>query len=113
MKKILLVLVLLCSVLFITGCGKESIVGNYKIVEIVEGDTTLDKNKIKDNNINYTLKVKKDKTAVLNLDERINLKYNDKYFYSTEDSSDKVAYTFIDNKVIMEIDDLKLTFEKK
>ena len=38
--------------------------------------------------------------------------YNDKYFYSMKDESDKIYYTFNGKRLILEVSDLELVFEK-
>ena len=112
MKKILIV-VLFLSLFIITGCANNNIVGSYKVVEIVEENKTFNEKELKKYNINYTIIVNKDKTAVLNTDSKEKLKYDDKYFYSMKDSSDKIIYSYKDNKLILNVDELKITFKKK
>lgn len=104
MKKVLLVL-LLISIFILTSCSSMS--GKYEIIEIKDGNTTFK------NDLNYSLIIKSNKTAILKMDEEIKLKYNDKYFYSKDDNTDRINYTFENNKIILEIDDMKLVFKKK
>lgn len=111
-RKLLLVIILFISIFMITGCNKD-IVGKYKIVEIRENNEVLDFKKIKENKINYTIIVNKDKTALLTINEEEKLKYNDKYFYRENDESDKVAYTFDGKRLILNADGLELIFEKR
>lgn len=92
-------------VFMITGCS--SMTGKYKISEVKDGNTTLK------SNTNYSLIIKSNKTAILKMDEDIKLKYNDKYFYSIDNDTDKIYYTYNNNKIVLEIDDMKLVFKKK
>lgn len=104
MKKIFLI-VLFISIFLLTGCS--NITGKYTISEIRDKDTVVK------NNTNYSIIVKSNKTAILKMEDEIKLKYNDKYFYSTTDNTDRIKYSFDSNKLILEIDDLKLVFKKK
>ena len=112
MKKKLVVLFILFISIFITGCGK-SIVGEYKIVEIKENNSVLKEKDLKKNNINYSIIVNKDKTAILTISEKEKVKYDDKYFYREEDETDKVAYKFDGKNITIKIDELELVFKKR
>ena len=104
MKKIFLI-ILFISIFLLTGCSNMT--GKYTISEIRDKDTVIKKD------INYSLVIKSNKTAILKMEDEIKLKYNDKYFYSTDDNTDKIKYSFDNNKLILEIDDMKLVFKKK
>lgn len=112
-KRLLFLLVIICTIFIFTGCDKSTMTGNYKIVEVVENDTTIKGNELKDKKIDYTLKVKSDKTAILNINESMKLKYDDKYFYSINDKNDKILYSYENNRITLNVDELKLVFEKK
>lgn len=113
MKKILFLLVIICTIFIFTGCDKYNMIGNYKIVEVIEGETIIKGSELKDKKIDYTLKIKSDNTAVLTINESIKLKYNDKYFYSINDKNDRILYSHKDNRITLDVDELKLVFEKK
>ena len=116
-KKVLFLCVLLLSVFVVAGCekgGNKAVVGEYKIVEAVEGETTIKGSDLEKYGIKYTLSVKDNGTAVLEMSgEKEDLKYDGKYFYSKSDKSDKVPYTYKDGKLTLAQDGLSMTFEKK
>lgn len=116
-KRLLILLVLVSSIFVLTGCINKNMVGEYNIYEIrsnkkeISGVSSKDVKKYK---FNYHLKVNKDKTALLKIDnEETKLKYDDKNFYTIKDKSDKVLYTFDGKELIINIEDTKLVFRKK
>lgn len=113
MKRYLLFLfILIISIFIFTGCSK-GITGKYKIIEMKdENGVVINKNKLKKLNINYSIIINKDNTAIINIEEKEKVKYNDKYFYSMKDKSDKIYYTFNGKRLILEVSDLELVFEK-
>ena len=111
MKKLLFIVILFISIFIISGCG-HNMIGNYKIVEVREGSTIITGKDLNNKNFNYSLKVNKNKTDILKTEEKIRIKYNDKYFYSIDDSSDRILYKYENNKIILDIDNLKLVFKK-
>ena len=113
-KKALFLFVILLSVVALTGCGKGSMVGEYKIVEASESSTTYKGDDLKKYGINYTLSVKSDGTAIFALgDNKEELTYDDNYFYSKDDKTNKVPYKFNNGKITLEEDGLSMTFAKK
>ena len=131
LKKGLLVLVALLGVFTLTGCdkkaddssastktetkkeSKDSIVGSYELYEMKSDNETISAKDLEQVGITYTLKVNSDKTALLDMDDdKSNLKYDDKYFYSAEDEDEKVEYKFDGSKLTLIIEGEEMTFEK-
>lgn len=113
-KKVLLICILFISLFIITGCGNDSIVGKYKIIEVNEGEIVIKGESLEKSKLNFTFTIKKDGTAILDMiDEKENLKYDDECFYSKDDKSDKMPYTYKDGKIILTEDDMKMIFEKE
>ena len=117
-KKLLFLCVLLLSVFVVVGCdksnNKKEIVGKYDIVEAIEGETTIKGGDLEKYGIKYTLTVKSNGTAFLVVDDdKETLKYDDKYFYTKENKSDKVPYTYSKGKLTLSEDGLSMIFKKK
>ena len=112
MKRILLGLFIIVCLIFITGCGKKvNITGKYKLVEIVDGNTTISSELLKATGYEYKLEVKKDKTAILKMgNNKQKLKYDKKYFYL---SSGKAVYSYDKGTLILKDSKSSMTFEKE
>ena len=112
MKKILFSLVVICSICLLAGCGgvNKDMIGTYKGIEMKEGKTTYNEETLDKLGVAFTLEVKKDGKAVLNLaGEKTELTYNSKYFKNDDGRSE---YKFKNNKIIMTSDDTSMTFRK-
>lgn len=113
MKKLLLSLVLVCSLFLLVGCtgnSNKDMVGTYKGVEMTEGDTTYDEETLDKLGVGFSLEVKEDGTAVLDLaGDKTELKYDGKYF---SDGESKSAYTFKDDTITISAEDMSLVFKK-
>ena len=111
MKKVLL---LLFSLLIFSGCSlSKNMVGEYKLVEARSDDIVLKGNDLKKINMNYSVIVKNNNTAIIKTDVEEKVKYDDKFFYSIKDESDRIFYTFDGKKLVLSISDTELVFEKK
>ena len=90
---------------------KDTIVGNYEIIELKDDDETYDKKVIDALNLDYSFEVKDDNTAVMRFaDQEENLKYDDKYFINEKE---KIEYKYENGKLILSNEDTILTFKKK
>ena len=112
MKRLLLCFVVLCSVFLLAGCGSvnKDMVGTYKGIEMTEGDTTYDEKTLDTLGVSFTLEVKDDGTAILDLaGDKTKLKYDSKYF---SDSESKSKYTFKDGVLTISSEDASMVFKK-
>lgn len=116
-KKVFLSLLVVVSLFFVVGCGKKdsNMAGKYTMVEMKEGSTSYNAELLKQLEIEYTLEVKDDKTAVMDvLGVKQNLTYDDKYFTAKDDGEDsKISYTYKNGKITLKQDDMQMIFEKK
>lgn len=91
---------------------KESIVGDYKLVEIyTEGNNNSDDvNALDAVGLTVKLEINEDNTAKLSMfGETVEYTYNEKEFIN-DDSI--VSYTFENKRITLEEDDTKMVFEK-
>lgn len=111
MKKILLGLVVVCSIFVLAGCGvNKDMIGTYKGIEITEGKTTYNEALLDKLGVTVSLEVKSDGTAVLNLaGDKTKLKYDSKYF---KDGNSKSKYTYKNGKITMTSDETRMVFRK-
>ena len=117
MKKVLVSLFVVACLFVVTGCGKSSgkemATGKYTLVEMTQGDTKITKDLLKAAGVEYTLTIKDGKKAVMDMGySKQDMKYDDKYFYSEDDKSDKASYTYKDGKITIKADSTSMTFEK-
>lgn len=90
---------------------KDTIVGNYEIIELKDKEVIYDKKTIESLEIEYSFEVKKDKTAIIKIDgEERNLTYDDNYF---KNGKEKISYTYKDGKLVLFDEITSLTFKKK
>ena len=109
MKKILLCLVVFLGVFALVGCGKN-IAGKYELYEAKSGETVFNADQIKSLGIKYTLDVKSNGKATMDLaGEKMNMTYDDKYFtYKGE----KQKYTYKNGKITFAANGVEMTFKK-
>ena len=122
--RVLLVAILFVGVLFVTGCDKkennnqtttkaDSIVGTYKLVEMSEGDYTIDADMLEQMGENASIIVNEDKTFKMTAldeddDETVGT-YDDKEFTA---NGEGIAYEYADGTLTLKEDDMKMIFKK-
>ncbi|MBQ9024581.1 MAG: hypothetical protein IJ105_05090 [Bacilli bacterium] len=90
---------------------KDTIVGNYEIIELKDDDEIYDKKTIDSLNLDYSFEVKDDNTAIIKIgDQEENLKYDKKYF---KNEKEKIEYKYEKGKLVLIDDDTFLTFQKR
>ena len=136
MKRLFILIIILLFIIGLTGCSfmkkdvqknnKESlqttkiskaklkkIVGKYELVKMIGTDksyTNKDINDLKKKDLQVTIELKDDKTAILNLfGNEQELKFNNKYIYA---SVDRIKYTYKNNILVIYNSDERLTFKK-
>ena len=90
---------------------KDTIVGNYEIIELKDDDEIYDKKTIDSLNLDYSFEVKDDNTAIIKIgDQEENLKYDKKYFKNEKET---IEYKYEKGKLVLIDDDTFLTFQKR
>ena len=115
MKKVLYSLLIIACMVVTIGCGKkDTMVGNYTLVEMKQGEVTISKELLKTAKIEYTIKVNKDNTAIVKDNGGTQkVTYDDKYFYPDSDKNNKNEYTYKKGKITVKSADTTMIFEKK
>ncbi len=91
--------------------NKDTIAGDYEIIELKDEDETYDKKIIDSLNLDYSFEVKDDNTATMKFgDQEENLTYDDKYFINEKE---KVEYKYDKGELVLSNGDTVLTFKKK
>jgi len=117
MKKVLLSLFIVACLFVVTGCGKSSSskisTGKYKLIELVNGDQKITSESLEVAGFEYTLTIKDGNKAILDMEGKEELEYDDKYFYPSDDKEAKVPYTYKDGKIVISPEEnYSMTFEK-
>ena len=117
MKKVLSVLCVLVLVVMLTACGKKTMVGTYKLIEMEANGEKADAKMLETLGIKMELVVNDDKTAVLKMDgeQDEKLTYNDKEFIGKDEETGEdmsISYTLDGKKLTLSKDGEKMVFEK-
>ena len=112
MKKIVYSLIIIMMSILVVGCSSsKSLIGEYKLIEMQDGDTVYTKEEIDAYDINYILSLKDDKTFTLTIKNDVEKgTYNDKILKT---DTKEIRYTLSGDKLILTNDGSKLTFERK
>lgn len=94
----------------------KNIVGTYSVYEMIAGGELTTKEDLailESYGLKITLKLNADKTGEINLmSVPQKIRYDDKYFYYEDGSSSTTPYKIENNKLIIEEEDIKISFEK-
>lgn len=133
-KKLVLLLVMITCLFTVVGCDKlevnnksnnkssvttkvqdDTVVGSYELVEFGDDGATIDGDQLKELGLSGSLVVKKDKTAVLKIDDEVeSLTYDEQYFMAQgDDDSEKIKYTYNDGKLTLSDNEEIMVFKKK
>ena len=115
MKKLLSILFIVVLITVTTACGKNMI-GTYKLLEMESSGQKFTAKELETLGIKMELVIKDNEKAVFSIDgDSQELTYNDKEFIAKNvetNESRSYSYQFDGNKIIMEKDGEKLTFQK-